>query len=79
MGFGVYLRTGAYLSNDNAFKTGGYHSFDAAIAYETQQFKLATTVKNLTDEDYFQPYSYFTGRVVPAGGASVFVSVAVKF
>jgi iron complex outermembrane recepter protein len=79
LGFGVYLRTGAYLSDDNAFKTGGYHSFDAAIAYETQQFKLATTVKNLTGEDYFQPYGYFTGRVVPASGASVFVSVAVKF
>ena len=79
MGFGVYLRSGAYLSNDNVFKTGGYYSFDAAIAYEAQQFKLATTVKNLTDEDYFQPYGYFAGRVVPAGGVSVFVSAAVRF
>ena len=79
MGFGVYLRSGAYLSNDNAFKTGGYHSFDAAIAYETPQFKLATTLKNISDQDYFQPYGYFAGRVAPACGVSVFVSAAVRF
>ncbi|MCQ8127237.1 TonB-dependent siderophore receptor [Methylomonas rivi] len=79
MGVGVYLRSGAYLSNNNIFKTGGYHSFDTAIAYESQRFKLAATVKNFTDEDYFQPYGYFAGRVAPAGGVSVFVTTMVKF
>ncbi len=78
-GFGVYLRSGAYLSNNNRFKTAGFHSFDAALAYETGHFKLAATVKNLTGEHYFQPYDYFDGRVIPTAGASAFVTLSVKY
>ena len=79
IGFGVYLRDGAYLSNNNDFKSSGYHSFDAAIAYETKQFKLAATIKNLTDERYFQPYDYFDGRLAPATDTSAFVTFSLKY
>lgn len=79
MGFGVYLRDGAFLSDDNQFKSQGYHSFDAAIAYETRQFKLAATAKNLSDETYFQPYDYLDGRVAPSQGPSVYVTLSVKY
>jgi iron complex outermembrane recepter protein len=79
MGFGVYLRSGAYLSNNNRFKTTGLHSFDAAIAYETGQFKLAATVKNLTNERDFQPYDYFDGRLAPTTGTSAFVTFSLKY
>ncbi len=79
LGFGVYARSGAYLSNNNRFKTAGYHSFDAALAYETGRFTWAATVKNLSDEDYFQPYGYFEGRVAPAPGRAGFVSVSIKY
>ncbi|MGY6276443.1 TonB-dependent siderophore receptor [Methylomonas sp. MgM2] len=79
IGLGVYLSAGAYLSNNNQFKTSGYHRFDAAIAYETTRFKLATSVKNLTNQDYFQPFNYFAGRVAPADGISVYFSAVVKF
>ncbi|ANE57522.1 TonB-dependent receptor [Methylomonas sp. DH-1] len=78
-GFGVYLRDGAFLSNNNGFKTSGYHSFDAAIAYETGHFKLAATVKNLTGERYFLPYDYFDGRVAPAANTSLFATLSVKY
>ncbi len=79
MGFGVYLRDGAYLSDDNQFRTQGYHSFDATIAYETQRFKLAATAKNLSSETYFQPYDYLDGRVAPSQGASVFVTLSLNY
>ncbi|CAD6873233.1 TonB-dependent siderophore receptor [Methylomonas fluvii] len=79
VGFGVYARAGAYLSNNNRFKTAGYHSFDAALAYETGRFKWAATVKNLSDEDYFQPYGYFEGRVAPAAGRAGFLSFSIKY
>jgi iron complex outermembrane recepter protein len=85
LGFGVYLRSEAYLSNDNLFKTRGYHSFDAAIAYESDHFKLAATAKNLSDEHYFQPYGYFGdgqlggGRVAPSPGPSVYVTGSIKY
>lgn len=79
IGFGVFLRSGACLSNNNRFKTSGFHSFDAAIAYETRQFKLAATVKNLTGERYFQSYDYFDGRLAPATGTSAFVTFSLKY
>lgn len=78
-GFGVYLRSGAYLSNNNAFKTGGYHSFDAALAYETRRFKWAATVKNLGDTDYFQPYGYFDGRVAPSQGRAAYLTFSMRY
>ena len=78
-GVGVYMRSGAYLSNNNMFKTSGYHSLDAAITYDTQHYKIAATVKNLSNEDYFQPFNYFGGRVATASGLAVFVSAVVKF
>ncbi len=79
IGGGVYAQGQAYLSNNNTFKSGGYHSFDASIAYEYQHYKLAATVKNLTDERYFQPYGYFDGRVIPSEGTSAYVTGSVKF
>lgn len=79
MGAGVYLQSGAFLANNNHFKSDGYHSFDAAITYETRRFKLATTVKNLTDSEFFQAYDYFDGRVAPAAGPSVYVSGSIRY
>ncbi len=85
LGLGFYARSGAFLANDNQFATDGYHSFDATIAYETPRFRLAATAKNLSGEDYFQPYQYFGngysggGRVVPGSGSSVFFSASVRY
>ena len=79
VGFGVYLRTGAYLSNNNAFKAGGYHSFDAALAYETRRFKWAATVKNLSDEQFFQPYGYFDGRVATSQGRAAYLTFSMRY
>lgn len=79
IGFGVYLRSKAYLSNDNRYQAPGYHSFDATISYERQSFRLAASAKNLSDADYFQPYGYFAGRVAPDAGPAVFVSASVRF
>ncbi len=85
IGFGVNLRSASYIGHDNAFKVGDYHSFDAAIAYETQALRLAVTAKNISDNDYFQPFQYYGGgyigggRVVPSAGASVFFSAMLRF
>ncbi|PPD35179.1 MAG: TonB-dependent siderophore receptor [Methylomonas sp.] len=85
VGFGVTLNSGSYIAHDNAFKVGGYHSFDATIAYEKSIFRLALTAKNLSDNEYFQPFQYFGGgyigggRVVPASGATLYVSGSLRF
>lgn len=79
IGAGVYLQSGSYVSDDNLFKVSGFHSFDAAIAYETDRFRLAATVKNFTNEQYFQAYGFLAGHVAPAPGTTVFGSASVKF
>ena len=79
VGGGVYVQSEAYVSDDNQYKTDGFHSFDATVAYETDRFKIATTVKNLTDEEYFIPYGYLGGHVAPAAGTSVFATVSMKY
>ncbi len=79
LGFGVYLRDGAFLSDNNRFKAAGYHSFDAVIAYETSRFKLAASAKNLSNEQYFQPYDYLDGRVAPSQGPAVYVTFSLKY
>ena len=85
MGFGVYLQSGAFVSHDNLFKTAGFHSFDAVLAYETKHFKLAATAKNLSDQDSFQPFGYYLdgflggGRLATTTGASVFVTGSIRY
>lgn len=84
-GLGVYLSSGAFLSDQSQYQTAGYHSFDAAIAYETGAFKLAASVKNLGNQIYYQPFPYFGGgyagggRVAPSAGRMLFLSASVRF
>ena len=85
IGGGVYLNSGAYLGSDNLYKAPGYHSFDLALAYENSRFKVAATVKNLSNEQYFIPFGYFGsgttggGRVAPAAASALYLSAALKF
>ena len=79
IGGGIYAQGQAYLSNNNTYKTDGYHTFDASVAYEYKNYRVATTVKNLTNEHYFQPYGYFGGRVIPSEGTTAYATISVKF
>ena len=79
IGGGIYAQGQAYLSNNNTYKTYGYHTFDASVAYEYKNYRVATTVKNLTNEHYFQPYGYFGGRVIPSEGTTAYATISVKF
>ncbi|MDD1619987.1 MAG: TonB-dependent receptor [Methylococcaceae bacterium] len=79
IGGGVYVQSDAHISSNNQYKTPGFHSFDAALAYETKRYKVATSIKNLTDEQYFEPYAYLDGHVTPVAGTSVFATVSVKY
>lgn len=79
IGGGIYAQGEAYLSNNNRYKTDGYHSFDTTIAYEQKNYKIAATIKNLTDENYFQPYGYLDGRVIPAEGTTAYITGSIKY
>ena len=79
MGAGVYWQSAAFLSDRNLFKADSYYTFDASIAYQYQRYKLAATIKNLSNEFYYQSFGYLGGRVAPAQGTSAFVSFTVNF
>ena len=79
VGAGVYAQGEAYLSDNNQFKTPGFHSFDTTVSYEHKQYKLAASIKNLTDENYYQPYGYLGGRVLPAEGTTAYVTGSVRY
>ena len=79
IGGGVYAQGKTYLSNNNTFRVAGYHTFDASIAYDYKNFRVATTVKNLTNEHYYQAYNYFGGRVIPSEGTTAYATFSVKF
>jgi iron complex outermembrane receptor protein len=61
------------------FQTESYFTVDAKVAYDTEQFSAALNVKNLTDEEYFVPYSYFGGRVAPGADRTFFGTVIYRY
>lgn len=83
LGAGVYWQSETFLSNlhqkVNNFKADSYYTFDASAAYQFQRYKLAVTVKNLSDESYFQSYGYLGGRVAPAQGVSAYATFTVNY
>lgn len=79
VGAGVYAASKAYVDLGNVFRTDGYHTVDAKVAYETKYVTASVAIKNLTGEKYFVPFNYYGGRVAPGDDRSVYGTVAFKF
>lgn len=79
IGSGIYAQSSAYLDKGNLFKTESFYTIDADIAYRTKAYKLGVSIKNLTDNDYFQRLNYFDTRVTPSQGTTVYFSGSVTF
>ncbi|QQZ27628.1 TonB-dependent siderophore receptor [Thiothrix subterranea] len=79
VGAGVYAQSEAMLTGSNDFKAPAFHTVDAKVGYETKRFETALTVKNLTNEQYFERFNYFSGRVAPGADRTVYLSTAIKF
>ncbi len=78
-GAGIYWQSEVYLSNRNLYQSESYYTLDASVGYQYQRYKLAATIKNLSDEFYYQSYGYLGGRVAPAQGISTYVTFSVDF
>lgn len=78
-GLGVTWQSGMYVDNANTFKTDSYHTVDTSVAYKAEWFNLGLTVKNLTNQDYFQYYNYLGGRIAPDAGTSAYLSASFKY
>ncbi|WAK02517.1 TonB-dependent siderophore receptor [Methylobacter sp. YRD-M1] len=79
IGSGIYAQSSAYIDKGNLFKSDSFYTIDADIAYRTKAYKLGVSIKNLTDNDYFQRLNYFDTRVTPSQGTTVYFSGSVIF
>jgi iron complex outermembrane receptor protein len=79
IGAGIYAASGAYVDAQNRWKTDGYYTVDAKLAYENEHFAASLAVKNLTDEEYFTPYVWFGGQVAPGAPRTVYGQFSYKF
>lgn len=77
-GAGIYAASGAYVDLANVYETDGYYTVDAKIGYDDEDIAASLAVKNLTNEKYFVPYSYFGGRIAAGEELAVYGSFAVK-
>ncbi len=78
LGAGIYAAAGQYVDPQNQWKTGGYYSVDAKIGYENQHIRAAVSAKNLTNNQYFVPYSWFGGQVAPGAPLMVYGHLSFK-
>ena len=78
-GAGVYVASSAYVDNANLYKTQGYFTVDAKIAYDTAHWSASFNVKNLTGEKYFVPFLWFGGQVAPGDGRAFYGTVAYRY
>jgi iron complex outermembrane receptor protein len=79
IGAGAYAQSATFISNDNQLESDGYFTVDAAIAYTHRWFDVGLSIKNLTDEEYFDNYEYFGGRVAPGAGRAAYATVSVRY
>lgn len=78
-GAGVYVASSQYVDNLNLYKTPGYFTVDAKIAYETEHWRASFNVKNLTGEKYFVPFLWFGGQVAPGDGRAFYGTLAYRY
>jgi iron complex outermembrane recepter protein len=78
-GAGVYAASEQVVELGAVWRTPGYATLEAKIAYQYEGWNMALIGRNLTDRQYFVPYQYLSGRVAPGDGRTVFASASRKF
>jgi len=78
VGAGVYATSGQYVESQNLWRTGGYHTVDAKIGYDTEKLRVALSVKNLTGEKYYTPYTWFGGQVAAGAPRMIYGQIGYK-
>jgi iron complex outermembrane receptor protein len=68
-----------YVDTGNVYKADSYHRIDAAIQYQNERYNAALTIKNLTNEDYYEYYKYLDGRLVKSAGPTAYLTFSIKY
>ena len=78
VGTGLYAASSTFVDLNNLYKTGGYVTLDAKVAYENERFRASLDLKNMTDAHYYVPYNYWNGRVMPGEPFAIYARLAMK-
>lgn len=78
IGGGVTFASKYYTSAANTARIPETISLDAAIAYETDRYRLALNAYNLTDHDNYAA-AFNASRATPSAGRSFAVTLTTKF
>lgn len=78
LGAGIYAASGQYVDAQNLWQTGGYYTIDAKVGYENQRIRASVSAKNLTNSQYFVPYTWFGGQVSPGAPLMVYGQLSIK-
>ena len=80
LGFGVTAASGRKVALPNRFETETVVTFDAQLSYRLGPLRAGFSVRNLTDEDYYQPYQFLGQQVVrPGAPRSFFAQASLTF
>lgn len=79
VGAGVYAASSQFVDSANLYKTSAYYTVDAKIGYETEHYKAAFVVKNVTGNEYFVPYAFLGGQVAPSDDRTFYGTLAYKY
>lgn len=77
IGAGVSVDDGYFPASDNVTRIPGTFSIDALVSYETDAYRVAVNVYNLTDELNYA--GAFSTRAIPTSGRTVLVSAGLRF
>jgi iron complex outermembrane recepter protein len=79
VGAGVYAASSQFVDFANVHTTESYFTVDAKIGYENEKFAASLNVKNVTDEEYFIPYSWLGAQVAPSADRVFYGTLAYKY
>jgi iron complex outermembrane receptor protein len=79
IGAGFYAASSQAVALDNIYFTPAFMTFDGKIAYETAQWTLGVTGKNLADRRYYVPYPVGSAFIMPADGRTVLAFAKLKY
>lgn len=74
IGLGMYAQTGSLISLRNKFYADDYEVYDASAAYSFSKHNFELSVKNLTNEFYYDRLNYLGGRVAPGQQRAAYVT-----
>lgn len=75
LGFGGNYSDDYYFNDQNTVKVSGFHTMDATVFFEKNNYRLGLKVNNISDKNYFTALAWAT----PQQGRTIFANLIYKF